>query len=121
MAQSVKPNLRISGLPEADQFVDADLQNRAYAQLRELVARTVPEHDPPFRIGPDLVMDVLQDDGTYKRYEVIAHGTLLRDAKSRGVWPFPLGPKLVDEALPRIVAAAKASKNPRSKHKDRND
>lgn len=119
MTKRVTPTLRIPGLPDAGQFVDADLRDRVHAQVRALVAKDGSGSDPRFRIGADLVIDVLQDDGTYKRFEVIANGTLLRDPESRRVWPFPLGPALVRDAIPRIVAAAAANGKQRYEEKDR--
>lgn len=118
MCAIVLPPIRIPGLPDGEHFIDADLLRQAYASLRDVVAHTPARKEPGLRVGVDLVIDVLQDDGTYKRYELIARGTLLRDPRSREVWPFLIGREMARRAVPRLVAASESAKRLRKGEPD---
>lgn len=109
------PTLRIPGLPAGEGFVDKALEARAYAELRTLLATQPKRNEPPFRVGADLVIEIVQDDGTYRRYEIIAGGTLVRDPESRKTWPFMMGKKMVQDAIPRLISAAEAAERTRNK------
>lgn len=114
-----QPTLRIPGLPPAaEAFVDKGLQARAYAALRALLATPPQRKEPPFRVGADLVIELLQDDGTYRRYEIIANGSLVRDPESRETWPFRMGQIMLRDAVPRLISAAASAERTRNKAQD---
>jgi hypothetical protein len=113
--QASRPKIRFPGLPDSEAFTDPVLADRAYAALRKTLQETRGRKDLRPRVGADLVLELLQDDGTYKRYELLANGTRVRDPESREVWKHAEGRKLVMDAVPRLFAAARKRTQERSR------
>jgi hypothetical protein len=107
---ATRPTIRIPGLPDGEAFTEKQLQERAYVALKKTLRDTLARQEPKLRVAADLVLELLQEDGTYKRYELIANGTQVRDPESRRVWSFAIGRKIVSDAAPRLFAAIAATK-----------
>jgi hypothetical protein len=75
--------------------IPADILRDAISDALRIAA---PHEQPRFLTGPDVQGVIELADGPFA-YELLARGSILRNAVTRETWQFPQGPELIDREL----------------------